>query len=133
MILGIGTDLIEIDRIEKALRKFPQRFKQRVFTTQEQVYAEKSHYPAARYAKRFTAKEAFLKALGTGLSQGISWHDIEVLNNAQGQPELRIHGQALAVLQARCGNQAFKCHLSLTDTASFAQAFVVINIEISGR
>ncbi len=126
MIIGIGTDLIEIQRIEKTLKKFPTRFSTRIFTSCEQKYAWTSKYPAATFAKRFAAKEAFSKALGTGFQNGVSWREIEVINNSQGQPELNIYGNALQYLHQKFGEGPYKFHLSLSDTKLLAQAFVVI-------
>jgi holo-[acyl-carrier protein] synthase len=126
MILGIGIDLIEIDRIENMLKKYPHRFVQRVFTPGEQAYASQSTFPAARYAKRFAAKEAFFKALGTGLSQGISWQEVEVKHTPLGQPCLFVQGKALRYLYERFGKRV-QLSVSLTDTQTMAQAIVILS------
>lgn len=126
MIVGIGTDLIEIARIDKALQRFGQRFENRIFTVCEQQYARLSSYPAARYAKRFAAKEAFFKALGTDIQQNSRWHDVKIRNAASGQPIIDISDKLKTLLEKRYGAGALTLHVSLTDTATLAQAFVII-------
>ena len=95
MIVGVGVDIVEISRIEKALGRQGQRFRARLFTENEIAYCESHRMPAQFYAARFAAKEAALKALGTGWSQGIQWVDIEVTRMTSGQPQLIFHGKAL--------------------------------------
>jgi holo-[acyl-carrier-protein] synthase len=90
MILGIGTDMVDVRRIEKLLHRFGDRFVCKIFTPQERAYCLKQHHPAAAFAKRFAAKEAALKALGTGLRAGITWQDFDVGNDKNGKPCLRI-------------------------------------------
>lgn len=127
MILGIGSDLTDIRRIEKTLEKFGARFKKRVFTALEREKAEKRALTAATYAKRFAAKEACAKALGTGLKKGVFWRDMGVVNLPSGQPTLALTGGAAARLAALTppGHRA-AIHLSITDDYPLAQAFVVI-------
>lgn len=126
MILGLGTDIVEIERIEKALRTHGHRFINRLFTKAEQDYCdEKPHFRAARYAKRFCAKEAFLKALGTGRSHGITWKDVEVTRDDSGKPSVFITGKALEILSKKSTGQ-IKTHLSLSDTKEIATATVII-------
>lgn len=122
MIYGIGVDLIEIDRIKQAIERNGQRFIDRVYTEGEQAYcAQRPSY--ACYAARFTAKEAFLKAMGTGLRRGMSWRDIEVYTDELGKPHLRIHGY----LQERCTTERLqRIHLSLSHSTAYAIAQVVI-------
>ncbi len=127
MIIGIGTDLCRIDRIEQTLARFGARFKERVFTPIEQRAAERRANPAEGYAKRFAAKEACAKALGTGLRMGVAWREMGVVNAPSGQPGLVLTGSAAARLSALTPpGYGTVVHLSLTDDRPFAQAFVVI-------
>jgi holo-[acyl-carrier protein] synthase len=127
MILGIGTDLANIERIAGTLARFGDRFRTRVFTPREQARAERRRDVAGTYAKRWAAKEACSKALGTGLRMGIAWRDMEVINLRSGQPEMRLTGWAAERLAAMTppGCRAV-VHVSLTDDHPWAQAFVVI-------
>lgn len=127
MILGIGTDLARIDRIEGTLDRFGERFVQRVFTEIEQDRSEKRRERVASYAKRWAAKEACSKALGTGLRMGINWREMEVVNLRSGQPTMRLHGGAAARLATMvpAGMEA-QLHVTITDDHPYAQAFVVI-------
>lgn len=131
MILGIGSDLVNIQRIEKLLTIFGQRFKDRVFTKQEQLYCENQHHIPSTYAKRFAAKEACAKALGLGFQAGVRWIDIEVLNTPFGKPFLTLHGKAFLHLNLLLKNPFLPCdiqmNVSLCDEGSLAQAFVVIS------
>jgi holo-[acyl-carrier protein] synthase len=127
MILGIGTDLANIERIEATLERFGERFKNRVFTEKEQQKAERRKDIAGTYAKRWAAKEACSKALGTGLRMGISWKDMAVTNLETGQPVMAVTGWAARRLaeMTPLGHKAI-IHVSLTDDHPWAQAFVVI-------
>jgi holo-[acyl-carrier protein] synthase len=127
VILGIGSDLIDIRRIERSLERFGDRFRLRVFTEGERMRSDGKASPAASYAKRFAAKEACSKALGTGMRAGVFWRDMEVVNLRSGQPTIRLHGGAAARLAAMMppDHEAF-IHVSLTDDPPLAQAFVVI-------
>jgi holo-[acyl-carrier protein] synthase len=128
MILGIGTDLCNIDRIEATLARFGDRFRDRVFTEREQQKAEsRPRAVAATYAKRWAAKEACSKALGTGLRMGIAWKDMAVTNLRSGQPVMHLTGWAAERLRAMtpAGHEAL-IHVTLTDDHPWAQAFVVI-------
>ena len=127
MILGIGTDLANIDRIAGTLERFGDRFRNRVFTEVEQSQAERRKDSAGTYAKRWAAKEACSKALGTGLRMGITWKDMQVSNLRTGQPQMHLTGWAAARLAEMTpdGMQAF-VHVTLTDDHPWAQAFVVI-------
>lgn len=127
MILGIGTDLANIDRIQGTLDRFGMRFRNRVFTKTEQRKAERRRDTAGTYAKRWAAKEACSKALGTGLRMGISWKDMAVSNLATGQPIMHVTGWAAERLATMTppGHQAI-IHVTLTDDHPWAQAFVVI-------
>ena len=127
MILGIGTDLANIERIERTLERFGDRFRNRVFTVTEQKKAERRRDTAGTYAKRWAAKEACSKALGTGLRMGIAWRDMHVTNMTTGQPVMHVTGWAarrLAELTPE-GHEAV-IHVTLTDDHPWAQAFVVI-------
>jgi holo-[acyl-carrier protein] synthase len=134
MILGVGSDLIDIRRIEKTLQRHGERFLGRIFTTEERAKAErrsKSHrMVVATYAKRFAAKEACAKALGTGIRRGVFWRDMGVVNLPGGRPTLRLTGGAQARLQQLTppGHIA-RIDLSITDDWPLAQAFVVISAD----
>ena len=127
MILGVGTDLANIERIEQTLARFGDRFRQRVFTETELRRAARGPTEAPTLAKRWAAKEACSKALGTGLRMGISWRDMAVSNLQTGQPVMHLTGWAAERLAAMtpAGHQAV-VHVSLTDDHPWAQAFVVI-------
>lgn len=127
MIIGIGNDLIDIRRIEMALEKFGERFIARIFTDLERAKSEKRANRAASYAKRFAAKEACSKALGTGLKSGVFWRDMGVVNLASGQPSMNLTGGAavrLSLITPK-GMQP-RISLSLTDDYPLAQAIVII-------
>lgn len=127
MILGIGTDLANIERIAATLARFGDRFRNRVFTPIEQRRAEARKDVAGTYAKRWAAKEACSKALGTGLRMGIAWKDMAVANLPTGQPVMHLTGWAAERLQDMTpeGHEAI-IHVTLTDDHPWAQAFVVI-------
>jgi holo-[acyl-carrier protein] synthase len=128
MILGIGSDLASIDRIEGTIARFGTRFLTRVFTAQEQAKAEsRPRNIAATYAKRWAAKEACSKALGTGLRMGIAWRDMAVSNLPTGQPVMHLTGWAAERLaQMTPPDHRAVVHVTLTDDHPWAQAFVVI-------
>ncbi|WCR11412.1 holo-ACP synthase [Paracoccus stylophorae] len=127
MILGIGTDLANIDRIQNTLHRFGDRFRNRVFTPTELVKAARRHDEAGTLAKRWAAKEACSKALGTGLRMGIAWRDMAVSNLGTGQPVMHLTGWAADRLARMTppGHRAV-VHVTLTDDHPWAQAFVVI-------
>jgi holo-[acyl-carrier protein] synthase len=127
MILGVGADLASIERIERTIERFGARFLDRVFTPVEQATAGRRALAAATYAKRWAAKEACSKALGTGLRMGIAWKDMGVYNLRSGQPGMRLTGWADARLAEMTppGYRAL-IHVTLTDDHPWAQAFVVI-------
>ncbi len=128
MILGIGTDLCNIDRIAATLDRFGDRFRNRVFTPREQAKADsRPRAVAATYAKRWAAKEACSKALGTGLRMGISWKDMAVTNLRTGQPVMHLSGWAADRLASMTPpDHRAVVHVTLTDDHPWAQAFVVI-------
>ncbi len=127
MILGIGTDLANIDRIAGTLERFGDRFRNRVFTDTEQRKSERRRDVAGTYAKRWAAKEACSKALGTGLRMGIAWKDMSVRNLRTGQPVMEVTGWARERLDELTppGFEAV-IHVTLTDDHPWAQAMVVI-------
>lgn len=128
MILGVGTDMANIDRISRILERFGDRFRNRIFTEGEQAKAARRKDVAGTYAKRWAAKEACSKALGTGLAMGISWKDMSVKNLHSGQPVMELTGWAAKRLakMTPTGHKAV-VHVSLTDDHPWAQAFVVID------
>jgi holo-[acyl-carrier protein] synthase len=132
MILGIGSDLCDIRRIEKTLARHGERFSQRIFTDIERNRAESKANRAATYAKRFAAKEACAKALGTGMNRGVFWRDMGVVNQRSGQPTMILTGGAADRLGALTppGHEAV-IHLTITDEHPYAQAFVVIEARLS--
>jgi holo-[acyl-carrier protein] synthase len=127
MILGIGSDLCDIRRIERSLERFGERFTHRIYTEGERARSDRRAARAPSYARRFAAKEACSKALGTGLSHGVFWRDMEVVNLPSGKPTMRLSGGALKRLNGMLpeGHEAV-IHISLTDDPPLAQAFVVI-------
>jgi holo-[acyl-carrier protein] synthase len=129
LILGIGNDLIDIRRIEKTLERFGERFLARIFTAEERARAERRPFTrAATYAKRFAAKEACAKALGTGLRRGVFWRDMRVANLPSGQPTLTLTGGAARRLQEMTpAGMAAQINLTMTDDHPWAEAVVVIS------
>lgn len=123
MILGTGIDLAEVARIREAVERYGRRFLERVFTPGEIAYVERKANRYERYAARFAAKEAGMKALGTGWRRGVRWQDFEVRNQASGRPALLLHGVA-AEYARQLGVE--RIHLSLTHTETMAQAFVIL-------
>lgn len=127
MILGIGSDLIDIRRIESILERHGDRFTARIFTAEERTKAARRGAPAATYAKRFAAKEACSKALGTGINSGVFFKDMGVVNLRSGQPTLTLTGGAQKRLNALVpAGMKPVIHLTMTDDYPLAQAFVVI-------
>jgi holo-[acyl-carrier protein] synthase len=128
VIIGIGSDLCNIERISSSLERFGERFVRRVFTEAEQRKAEGRPFTrAGTYAKRFAAKEAFSKAVGTGFKRGVFMRDIGVVNQPSGAPTLELTGGAKARLDAMTPEGHFaQIHLTMTDDHPFAQAFVII-------
>lgn len=127
MIIGLGNDLCSIERVEKTLERFGERFTLRCFTDIERTKSDRRAARAASYAKRFAAKEACSKALGTGLSRGVYWRDMGVVNMPSGKPTLALTGGAAFILQTLVpdGLQPH-IHLTITDDGGMAQAFVII-------
>lgn len=131
MIIGIGNDIIDIRRVEKSLERFGSRFTDRVFTQIEQEKSDKRRNRAASYAKRFAAKEACAKALGTGISRGVYWRDMGVVNLRGGKPTMQLTGGALLRLNSLVPIADLQpvIHLTITDDGPLAQAFVIISAE----
>lgn len=127
MIIGLGSDLIDIRRVEKSLERFGERFTNRCFTEIERAKSDRRKERAASYAKRFAAKEACAKALGTGIARGVYWKDMGVVNLPGGKPTMALTGGAETRLQSMVpeGHKAF-VHLTITDDFPLAQAFVII-------
>ena len=127
MIIGLGSDLIDIRRVERSLERFGDRFVERVFTEIERAKSDRRRMRAASYAKRFAAKEACAKALGTGLSRGVFWRDMGVVNLPGGKPTMQLTGGAAERLAEMMpdGHKPF-IHLTITDDMPLAQAFVII-------
>ncbi len=124
MIVGIGTDIAEVDRIRRALDLYGEQFERKVFTEEEIAYCQRTPRRAAeRFAARFAAKEAFAKALGTGIARGVYWRDIGVRRMPGGRPFIELRGQA-ALLCA-----GMRAHLSLTHTETSAMATVILERE----
>lgn len=134
MILGIGNDVIEIGRIERTIERFGARFIERIFTPVERAKSERRANPAASYAKRFAAKEACSKALGTGLRKGVFWRDMGVVNLPTGQPTMVLTGGAARRLaEITPVGMVAQIHVTLTDDVPAAQAIVVIEAKPAPR
>ncbi len=126
-MIGLGSDLIDIRRIEKTLFRFGDRFKKRIFTKNEIKKCEKRKENVACYAKRFAAKEAAAKALGTGFRNGVFWRDLEVTNLPSGKPTIIFHGNSLIRLKKIMNDKNPDISLTITDEFPYAQAIVTIN------
>lgn len=123
MILGVGTDLAEVERIRESVARYGERFLKRIFTDDERAYASSKKNAAERFAARFAAKEAGMKAIGTGWNRGVTWKDFEVYNEPSGRPSLRLSGVAREIA-SRLGVQ--RVSISLTHTAQIAFAIVIL-------
>lgn len=133
MIIGLGNDLVDIRRIEKTLERFGDRFLDRVFTDVERAKSDRRRNRAASYAKRFAAKEACSKALGTGFRQGVYWRDMGVINLPSGRPTLALTGGAAAhLLRLVPPGHVARIELTLTDDFPLAEAVVIIQALPSG-
>lgn len=127
MIIGLGSDLCDIKRVDATLERFGERFTTRVFTDIERRKSDRRRMRAASYAKRFAAKEACAKALGTGLRHGVFWRDMGVANLPSGAPTMVLTGGALKRLEAITpSDHEAHIHLTITDDHPYAQAFVII-------
>ncbi len=126
MIIGLGSDLIDIRRIEKSLTRFGARFTDRIFTEIEQQKSDRRKERAASYAKRFAAKEACSKALGTGISRGVYWRDMGVVNQRSGKPTMALtNGAAKQLARLVPDGHDVVIHITITDDFPLAQAFVI--------
>tara|TARA_B100000900_G_scaffold385703_1_gene375541 strand:- start:67 stop:450 length:384 start_codon:yes stop_codon:yes gene_type:complete len=125
-IFGIGTDIVSVDRIKKSLKK--RNFINRVFNKQEILKCKKKNNSINCYAKRFAAKEAFSKALGTGISNGINFNEIVILNKKSGKPYINTIGQTKKILNKKFKKKKSKISLSLSDEKKYAVAFVTISL-----
>ncbi|MBJ6986810.1 MULTISPECIES: holo-ACP synthase [unclassified Devosia] len=127
MIIGLGSDLIEIHRVQATLDRHGERFTNRVFTDIERAKSDRRAERAASYAKRFAAKEAMSKALGTGISRGVYWRDMGVVNLPSGKPTMKLtNGAAKALARMMPEGHEPHIHITITDDAGLAQAFVII-------
>ena len=126
-IFGIGTDIVNIKRLEKSLKKNGNKFKNKIFTKNEILYCENRKNSSAYYAKRFAAKEAFAKALGTGFRKNITFKNIIVSNNKYGKPTITIKGAVDIFLRKKIRSKKYKIYLSLSDDLPWAQATVIIS------
>ena len=125
-IFGIGTDIVNIKRMEKSIKKY-NKFKNKIFSEKEIKYCESKKNPSSYYAKRYAAKEAFSKALGTGIRSGINFRNIEVSNNSQGKPSILLKGNVSNFLKKKVKNKKYYIYLSLSDDKPWAQATVIIS------
>ena len=123
-VFSVGVDLVEIQRIEEVIRRYGERFLQRIYTAREVEYCRRKP-DASSFAARFAAKEAVAKALGVGIAQGVRWTDVEVRNDSHGKPYLTLHGRAAELLRGK------KLHLSLSHSRTHAIAMVVVEEVIS--
>ena len=131
-MIGIGSDLLDIRRIDKTISRFGDRFKNKIFTKNEINKCEKRLNKFECYAKRFAAKEAASKALGTGFRKGVFWKDLEVVNLPSGKPTIKFHGNSLIYLNSLLPSESnFSIDLTITDEYPYAQALVIISSEKS--
>ena len=125
-IFGIGTDIVSIKRIEKSLKSKGSKFKNKIFTKNEIAYCEKKNNSCAHFAKRFAAKEALSKALGTGFQKDVIFKNIQVQNDNKGKPYILLKGKTYAFLKRKLNKKKFNIYLSLSDDLPWAQATVII-------
>ena len=126
-IFGIGTDIVNIKRMERTLKGKNNKLKRRIFSKNEITYCEKKKNPFSYYAKRFAAKEALSKALGTGIRNGVNFIDIEILNDNFGKPSIKLKGSTANFIKKKIKNKKYSIYLSLSDDAPWAQATVIIS------
>ena len=127
IIFGIGTDIVNISRMDKTLRRRGSIFKNKVFSKKEISYCENKKNSSSYYAKRFAAKEAFSKALGTGIRKGVNLKNIEISNDINGKPNITLKGNVNAFLKKKIKRKKYKIYLSLSDDKPWAQATVIIS------
>ena len=126
-IFGIGTDIINVKRMKKSLKKNGDSFKKRIFSKDEIIYCEKKKNSAAFYAKRFAAKEALSKALGTGIRKNIKFKNIVISNDSYGKPSIKLKGAVDLYLKKKIKKEKYNIYLSLSDDKPWAQATVIIS------
>ena len=126
-IFGIGTDIVNVKRMEKSLRGNGDTFKKRIFSKNEIIYCERKKNPSTFYAKRFAAKEALSKALGTGIRKGIDFKNIEISNDKFGKPSIKLRGSTANFLKKKIKTKKYSIYLSLSDDEPWAQATVIIS------
>ena len=126
-IFGIGTDIVNIKRMEKSLKNKNNKYKKRIFSKNEIIYCDKKRNPASFYAKRFAAKEALSKALGTGIKKGVDFKNIEIFNDANGKPNIKLKGKVDNYLKKKIKKNKYNIYLSLSDDKPWAQATVIIS------
>ena len=126
-IFGIGTDIVNVKRMEKSLRGDGDTFKKRIFSKNEIIYCERKKNPSTSYAKRFAAKEALSKALGTGIRKGIDFKNIEISNDKFGKPSIKLSGSTASFLKKKIKTKKYSIYLSLSDDEPWAQATVIIS------
>ena len=122
MIIGIGVDLISVERVQKAMERSGERFKNRVFTAAEQAYCDAMKMKYQHYAARFAAKEAVMKSFGIGWSKGVAWTDIEVINLASGQPTIKLHGKLAEIGEEK---KASAIHVTISHQSGYAIATAI--------
>ena len=127
VIFGIGTDIVNIKRMDQSLKKFGVKFKKKHFSNKEITYCDKKKNSSSYYAKRFAAKEAFSKALGTGIRKGINLKNIEISNNSSGKPSITLKGNVAKYLNKKINKKKYFIYLSLSDDRPWAQATVIIS------
>ena len=127
IIFGIGTDIVNISRMDKTLRRRGSIFKNKVFSKKEISYCENKKNSSSYYAKRFAAKEAFSKELGTGIRKGVNLKNIEISNDSSGKPSIFLKGALSDFLKKRIKNKKYHIYLSLSDDKPWAQATVIIS------
>ena len=126
-IFGIGTDIVNIKRLEKVFKKNGKKFKEKIFSKNEIIYCENKKNSASFYAKRFAAKEALSKALGTGIRKGINFKNIEIFNDKLGKPSIKLKGNTESFLKKKIKTKNYVIYLSLSDDLPWAQATVIIS------
>ena len=126
-IFGLGTDIVNVKRLEKILKNKNSAFKTRIFSKNEILYCDKKNNPYPFYAKRYAAKEAFSKALGTGIRKGVNFKDIEISNNNHGKPYIKLKGETANFLKKKIKKKRYSIYLSLSDDLPWAQATVIIS------
>jgi len=128
-IFGIGTDIVNIKRLEKSIKRKGAKFIKKIFSENEIKYCEKKRNPYAFYSKRYAAKEALSKALGTGIRKGINFKEIEILNDKLGKPFIKLKGSTAAFLKRKTSTKKYYIYLSLSDDLPWAHATVIISLK----